>query len=43
MVLVMILYSVLPQLQKTLAEISEIDKNQINHRALALDKMIQLL
>ena len=34
---------VLPQLQKTLAEISEIDKNQISHRALALDKMIQLL
>ena len=34
---------VLPQLQKTLAEISEIDKNQISHRTLALDKMIQLL
>nr|AAW49944.1 hypothetical protein FTT1560 [synthetic construct] len=34
---------ILPQLQKTLAEISETDKNKISHRAIALDKIMQLL
>ncbi|MDE4965827.1 non-canonical purine NTP pyrophosphatase, partial [Francisella tularensis] len=31
---------ILPQLQKTLAEISETDKNTISHRAIALDKIM---
>ncbi|MBK2357582.1 RdgB/HAM1 family non-canonical purine NTP pyrophosphatase [Francisella hispaniensis] len=33
----------LPQLQKTLAEITESEKNKISHRAIALDKIIELL
>ncbi|MDE5003071.1 non-canonical purine NTP pyrophosphatase, partial [Francisella tularensis] len=34
---------ILPQLQKTLAELSETDKNKISQRAIALDKIMQLL